>query len=352
MFVVLIVTIPIVIIKTKTANIIKLSTEKTEITTHEFITTTADNPTIEVQTKPKYDKWKQHGITIVGGNRIGDQLNQLAFPTGAYIDDKKAILIADFQNHRIVEWKYNSNSGQIVAGGGGRGHNQHQLNMPTDVIVDEEKNAIIICDSGNNRVVRWFRESTTYPETIIANIHCDGVAIDKNGSIYVSDRTKSEVKRWKERDISGTLVAGGNGKGNLRNQFNNPGKIFVDEDYSVYVLDEANHRVMKWKKDAKEGIVVAGGNGRGFDLNQLTYPSGLVVDNLGRIIIADTWNHRIIRWCEGDTNGSIVLGGNGNGGSKPNELYLPKGVLFDIEGNLYVVDCSNHRIQKYEQCIE
>ncbi|CAF0762438.1 unnamed protein product [Adineta steineri] len=296
-------------------------------------------------------KWKQHGITVAGGNQYGDQSNQLNTPTGIYIDDNEAILIADTGNNRIVEWKYNSNSGENIAGSNDDGDRPDRLFMPTDVTVDKQKNAIIICDSENARVMRWFRQSQTNPQILISHIACGGVALDKDGSLYVSDKKRSEVKRWKQGDIDGTLVAGGSGEGNLPNQLQGPSKIFVDADYSIYVADTNNHRITKWKKDAKEGIIVAGGNGQGDSLNQLFHPQGLIVDKLGQIFIADTVNHRVMRWYEEDTNGSIVVGGNGKG-KEPNQLHYPQDLSFDVQGNLYVADSANHRIQKYELYIE
>ncbi|CAF1379228.1 unnamed protein product [Adineta steineri] len=362
--VILVVTIPTVIIKTKktnkinlsamtaeTTNMIESSTTTEEITTQQQFITTTHNPTTEVSIEPKCDKWKQHGITVAGGNGQGDQLNQFSFPCAIYIDDNKSILIADTGNHRIVEWKYNAKEGQTIAGGNGQGNSLDQLYMPLDIAVDKEKNAIIVCDMGNARVMRWLRQSQTNPQTLISDISCGGVAIDKNGYIYVSDASKSVVRRWKEGDTDGTLVAGGNGRGKLQNQFNNPGKIFVDEEYSVYVVDINNHRIMKWKKDAEEGIMVAGGNEGGNGLNQLYQPFAVIVDNLGLIYIAVPFSHRIMQWREGDAQGSIVAGGNGEG-HEPNQLLLPKGVSFDNEGDLFVVDSQNHRIQKYEPCTE
>ncbi|CAF3724392.1 unnamed protein product [Adineta steineri] len=338
--VILVITVPTVIIKT---NKIKPSTVVTE-------TTTVDNPTTQVQSKPKYNKWKQHGITVAGGNKFGSQLNQLNSPHGIYIDHNKAILVADTNNHRIVEWKYNAKEGQIISGGNGQGNSLDQLNTPIDVTVDKEKNAIIICDHGNERVMRLFRQSQAYPQILISNIACGGVAIDKDGCLYVSDYEKSEVRRWKEGDTDGTLVAGGNGKGDRRNRFQGPRKIFVDEEYSIYVVDSENHRIMKWKKDAKIGISVAGGNEAGNKLNELNSPYGLIIDNWDQIFIVDTKNNRVMRWHEEDAKGSIVVGGNRFPGEESDELYVPTGVTFDVEGNLYVADSFNDRIQKYEPC--
>ncbi|CAF4161715.1 unnamed protein product, partial [Adineta steineri] len=144
--------------------------------------------------------------------------------------------------------------------------------MPLSVITDKEKNAIIICEHGNKRVIRWFRQSQTNPQVLISDIYCGGMVIDREGSIYVSDSTKAEVRRLKEGDTGGTLVAGGNGPGYLLNQFRNPCDIFVDEDDSVYVADIDNQRIMKWTKDAKEGILVVRAHGEGNGLNQLANP--------------------------------------------------------------------------------
>ncbi|CAF1145201.1 unnamed protein product [Adineta steineri] len=142
----------------------------------------------------------------------------------------------------------------------------------------------------------------------------------------------------------GTIVAGGNGQGNQLNQLNGPSSISVSEDQSVYVSDWANHRVMKWRKDAKEGKVVAGGNGYGRNLNQLSNPRGVIVDYFGQIYVADWGNDGIMRWCEGKEEGEVVVGGNGKG-SQSNS---PNGLSFDDEGNLYVADSWNNRIQKFE----
>ncbi len=291
--------------------------------------------------------WKQHGITVAGGNGQGNNLSQLNSPNGIFINDDQTIYIADCGNDRILEWKCNANNGQIVAGGNGRGNNTNQFNSPTDVIIDEQNNSFIMSDLGNRRVMRWSRQNNTNGEIIIKDIDCWGLAIDKNGDFYVSDREKEEVRRWKIGDEEGTIVAGGNGQGDNLNQLTSPANIFVDEDYSLYVSDYDNHRVMKWIKGASEGIVVAGGNGQGNKLSQLSDPKAVTVDRFGHIYVADMSNNRVMRWFEGATEGTIVVGGNGKGNAS-NQFDNPIGLSVDLQGNLYVADCYNNRIQKFE----
>ncbi|CAF4621115.1 unnamed protein product, partial [Rotaria sp. Silwood2] len=241
--------------------------------------------------------WQQNGITVVGGNRQGNGINQLSKPLGMHVDDDQTVYVADQWNHRIVKWKWDATSGQVVAGGNGQGNGAHQ-------------------------VVRWPRRNGTSGETIISNIDCVGLTMDENGSLYVTDEGKHEVRRYRRGESQGTVVGGGNGRGNRLDQLSYPRYVFVDRDHSLYVSDERNHRVMKWVKGAKQGIVVAGGQEEGNGLAQLSYPYGVVVDQLGTVYVADLGNDRIMRWPKGATQGSVIVGGNSRG-EQSNQLNWP-----------------------------
>ncbi|CAF1526985.1 unnamed protein product [Rotaria sp. Silwood1] len=249
-------------------------------------------------------------------------------------------------NHCIVEWKQGATSGQVVAGGNGQGSGDHQLDNPTDVIIDKERDSLIISDRSNRRVVRWPRRNGISGETIISNILCVGLTMDENGSLYVTDVGRYEVRRYRRGESQGIVVAGGNGFGNRLDQLSSSSYVFVDRDHSVYISDEGNHRVMKWMEGGKQGIVVAGGQGSGSGLTQLSYPRGVVVDQLGTVYVADWRNDRIMRWPKGTTQGNVIVGGNGSG-EQSNQLNGPFGLSFDRHGNLYVIDWGNLRVQKF-----
>ncbi|CAF3050010.1 unnamed protein product [Rotaria sp. Silwood2] len=291
-------------------------------------------------------RWIQHGITIAGGNGQGNSLNQLSHSWDIYVTDNQSVYVADNSNHRIVEWKCDAMSGQVVAGGHGPGNRTDQLNDPRSVLFDRKTDCLIIGDHGNRRVLRWPRQNGANGEIIISNIDCSRLAMDNDGYLYVSDNSKHEVRRWKIGETNGTLVAGGNGPGHHLNQLNCPNHIFVDHEHSVYVSDSDNHRVMKWMKDAKEGIIVGGGQGKGTDLTQLSYPRGVIVDHLGTVYVSDYGNHRVVRWFKGATQASIVAGGNEKE-SQLNQLNHPTGLSFDRQGHLYVSDHHNYRVQKF-----
>jgi sugar lactone lactonase YvrE len=284
---------------------------------------------------------------VAGGNKQGNELNQLNRPCGLFVDNDQTIYIADRYNHRIMKWKCGDTSGQVVAGGNGHGKRDDQLSLPTDVILDSKNDSLIICDAENRRVVRWPCRDGRCGETIISNVDCFGLTMGSNGFLYISDDIKNEVRRWKIGETCGTLVAGGNGKGDRLNQFNRPTYLFVDRDHTLYVSDHINRRIMKWMDGAKEGIVVVGVRDLGNDLSQLSYPRGLIVDQMNTIYVADFENHRIMRWFNEVKQGSVVVGGNGPG-KQSNQINCPNGLSFDQQGNLYVVDCENNRVLKFD----
>ncbi|CAF3770207.1 unnamed protein product, partial [Rotaria socialis] len=298
---------------------------------------------------PANAKWTQNGVTIAGGHGGGGGTNQLCLPFGLFVDDDQTVVIADYWNNRIMQWKNgNTTNGQVVAGGNGEGNGLHQLNHPRDVFLDKETDSLIICDEGNRRVVRWSRRSgTTQGEILIDNIECYGLVLNEKRYLYVSDGGKHEVRRYQLGDKNYTLVAGGNGEGDGLNQLNTPQYLFVDRQQNVYVSDILNHRVMKWNKGAKEGIVVAGGQGKGYALTQLYFPEGIFVDTLGTLYVADQGNNRVLRWTQRDKKqGTVIVGENGEGeGDK--QFNHPHGLSFDRHGNLYVVDQYNQRVQRF-----
>ena len=175
-------------------------------------------------TLPTNARWSQNGVTVAGGNGRGDAFNQLYNPFGLDIDDdNQSIVIANWGNDRIVEWKIDANNGKVIAGGRGQGNRLDQLYWPTDVLIDKETNSLFIADQGNRRVVRWSRyQDTTQGEVIVDNIHCWGLAIDHQRYLYVSDYGKNEVRRYRIGDKNGIVVAGGNGRGSQLTQLNIP----------------------------------------------------------------------------------------------------------------------------------
>lgn len=263
------------------------------------------------------------------------------------MDDDQTLIIADFWNHRIIQWRKGETNGQIVAGGNRQGSQLDQLSYPTDVLIDKQTDSLIICDSGNKRVVRWSRlNNTKQGEILIDKIKCWALAMDDQTYLYVCDTGIHEVRRYGSGDKIGTVVAGGHGQGNKLNQLDFPVGLVVDQQQNVYVSERGNHRVMKWNKGASEGIIVAGGQDSGDALTQLNQPHGIYVDTLGTVYVADFDNNRVMRWLQGAKEGTVIVSGSSSDVGT-NHLDFPADLTFDQEGNLYVADFGYHRVQKF-----
>jgi sugar lactone lactonase YvrE len=306
---------------------------------------------VGIPTIPLNARWAKDGITIAGGYGVGNELNQLFLPEDLIIDKDGTVFITDWCNNRIVEWKKNDKKGCVVIDGNENRNELERLFRPSGVVIDRESNSFLISDNGKRRVIRLSRENDiTRVETILEDILCWGLTMDDEGSIYVTDIEKHEVRRYPrgEKMTTGTVVAGGNGQGKRNNQLNTPLYVFVDSENAVYVSDSENHRVMKWVQGAKEGICVAGGQDFGEDLTHLWSPSGIIVDKQGTMYIADSQNHRVVRWVKDKEayEGELIAGGEGQG-EKAYQFDEPKSLYIDKLGDLYVVDRNNHRVQRF-----
>ncbi|CAF1690413.1 unnamed protein product, partial [Adineta ricciae] len=100
----------------------------------------------------------------------------------------------------------------------------------------------------------------------------------------------------------------------------------------------------RWNSNGKS---VAGGNGRGTQLNQLNSPCGIFVDKNQNIFIADCSNHRIVKWNLNESEGTVVVGENGKG-ERIDQLYWPTDMIADDKNNsLIIVDWGNNRVVRW-----
>jgi uncharacterized protein (TIGR03663 family) len=77
---------------------------------------------------------------------------------------------------------------------------------------------------------------------------------------------------------------------------------------------------------------------------QLNYPKDLAVDGQGNVYVADSYNHRVQVF---NAQGQFLRewGAQGTG---PGQFQEPWGIAVDDQGSVYVADTWNHRIQKFD----
>ncbi|CAF3913683.1 unnamed protein product [Adineta steineri] len=102
----------------------------------------------------KWNKDAKEGIVVAGGNGCANRLDQFSGPYAVIVDNLGQIIIADFDNHRVMKWHEGDTQGSIVVGENGRGEKADQLYRPMGLSFDIEGNLYVV-DYGNHRIQKY-----------------------------------------------------------------------------------------------------------------------------------------------------------------------------------------------------
>lgn len=179
-----------------------------------------------------------------------------------------------------------------------------------------------------------------------------GIAVDQNGTIYVSDSSKNKIRKISGDQVTTLAGSGSSGKTNgpgATAEFDKPSGIALDTNGNLYVADTGNNRI---RKVTPGGVVSNIGS-----VSVLDEPTGLTVTNTGDIYVADTGHHVIRKLTQTGTY-SIIAGKKGTSGKLdgPNvvaTLYEPTNIKVgygsgSANDNLHLVvtELGNHDLRR------
>jgi sugar lactone lactonase YvrE len=166
-----------------------------------------------------------------------------------------------------------------------------------------------------------------------------GLAIDETDRLFVSDGQYNHV-----------LVF--NSKHKLEGQFgegvmNDPAGLAIDEENRfLYVANTGSDQVLVYDADTFKLLRKIGTAGKNHTLTtpgDFSSPTNVAVDKDGNLFVTDTMNDRVEEF---DADGVFIraFGKNGDG---PGNFARPKGIAVDCDGHVWVADAMLNRLQVF-----
>ncbi|MEB3299740.1 MAG: carboxypeptidase regulatory-like domain-containing protein [Candidatus Sericytochromatia bacterium] len=219
----------------------------------------------------------------------------------------------------------------------------NELMNPTGLAVDRGGN-LYAADAGRDTVRSFTAIGSSNPNGAFTNLSKPtdvevmrnglvAVAVGGEGKVQLLDATRQPARDPQGRTLS--PIAAGSGVKGLASDANN----------DLYFIDDTASAGAVIRKVNLYGQVMMqfgyrGGRGAGYFEN----PTDLAVDpRNGDLYVVDTGNNRVQRF---NRDGAFLseFGGMGAGAGQFNQ---PSGIAVDREGYVYVADTNNNRIQKF-----
>lgn len=225
------------------------------------------------------DAWEDMPIASSHGLEVGPDGN---------------IWLVDVAGHRVMKCDRNGRVRMVITNpGGSAGDNdsEYAFNRPTALAFAPNGDFYVADGYVNSRVVRytkdgkyithWGKKGTGDGEFDLVH----DVAIDKEGLVYVADRTNARVQVF---DANGKFLRKWTDVGNPW------GLHYVEKDNSIYMADGHNNRVIKLNLNGQVlGVLGQFGKAPG----EFDFAHHLTVDSTGAIYVTEIKNWRVQKFA-------------------------------------------------------
>jgi sugar lactone lactonase YvrE len=333
-------------------------------------------------------KVSQSGIisTVAGNAKLdsGDNgpadIAQLDLPKGVAFDNGGNLYVVE---GLVVRKVTPAGTISTVAGDGNNGYSGDggsataaQFSNPSDIAIDSAGN-LYIADTDNS-VIRKVTPTGTIstfagngsagysgdggPASSAQIGYPKGVAIDRQGNLFISDWCNNVVRKVSSSGIIDTFAGNGSpghtGDGGAATaaELNQPQHLAIDSEGNLYIADGylvrevATSGIISTVAGNINNVGYSGDGGQAINAT-LTTVDGLAFDATGNLYIVDEYNNVVRRvTTDGIINtvaGNHQQGYSGDGGAAVNaEFNGPQGIAIDASSNVYVADTNNNAIRE------
>ncbi len=218
-----------------------------------------------------------------------------------------------------------------------------QLLQPYGLAVDSTGN-LYIADQKVGAIF-MFDTETREVDLIKNSVHAHfariiGLAMDDSDRLFVSDPGLRHIlvfdKDHKPEDVITDGVV-------------EPGGLAIDtQNRLLYVADVQLDQVLVYDADTLKQLRKIGTTGHNHELTSpgdFSKPAGVAVDAEGNLYVADTYNNRVEIF---DADGNFVST-FGKAGDGPGYFSRPKGIAIDGDGHIWVADGMQDRVQVFNK---
>jgi len=265
-----------------------------------YVADSKNNRVVAYNSKGRYLlQFGEFGIAkpSAGGTSTWES-HQLNYPTGVATDTNGDVYVADFNNDSIAVFDPKGAflrrfpdpyqpTGRGSSGAGGTGIAVTALAVAEGKVYAVDAYQVLVFDT-QGKLLKQFGRPGSAPDGLD---HPNGIAVDKQGTIYVSDSNQNQVTAfspdgkviWTTGSPIDSLTTPSS------NPFVLPRGIAVLPDGSILVADPLAHRLVKL---TSAGAFSASYGDRGEEPGQMNFPNGLAARG-DQILIADKENDRV-----------------------------------------------------------
>jgi len=269
----------------------------------------------------------------------GKDTNQFNGPTDIVVNSKGEVFICDTNNNRIVRYDNEGENPKVFG--------SVILKQPMGICVDKT-DQVFVADTGNNRVVKFTPDGRFLTE-IYSTVKLGqqkeaanslkmpyDVAVTSNNTIYIVD----VLNRIIVFDSLGVCKNKLGSKGSGSTEFDVPTRIAVTDDdiyYNIFVADSFNSRIIKFNIEYKS-IFETKDKGM---FQYLRDPRGLAVLPDKSIIVSDCGSMPL---CAYNSQG-VFEGSGGSFGLGRGRIISAGGLAVDVvHKKLFVSDQLQHKV--------